>query len=288
MVSNPKYVPPSTLTTLPPTAQQAASTFTPPPAMDVAALESSHGSEGASDASPPPPIILVRFTPNNNACTQEKTNVIKLMYDHPWHSYMKILAETRKRWFQKWALHFRWDAEHDLTMRKIFDHRMGRRLQQMLDDALFVHWETNEGFWHRCLTNRANRASARSSKYTGSSATFMKTKVRLLKSLDREATLAETFKYTHTLKENKETFADQRSQDHYSQQGGENATDGSTASVVDLDVVWRETTSAQYKNRVYGIGSFFGSSLRTSTLRQSSSSTTSRVVESEEGVDLRL
>ncbi|RYR27617.1 hypothetical protein Ahy_B01g051630 [Arachis hypogaea] len=62
------------------------------------------------------------------------TNVIKLMYNHSWPSYMKIPAETRKRWFQKWALHFRWDAEHDLTIRKIFNYRMGRRLQQMLDD----------------------------------------------------------------------------------------------------------------------------------------------------------
>ncbi|KAL4293645.1 hypothetical protein AHAS_Ahas18G0148800 [Arachis hypogaea] len=91
-------------------------------------------------------------------------------------------------------LHFRWDAEHDLTIRKIFDHRMGRRLQQILDDvrqgrnhrttwlrpeikkALFVHWETDERFRHRCLTHRANRASARSFKYTGGSATFMKTR----------------------------------------------------------------------------------------------------------------
>ncbi|RYQ98650.1 hypothetical protein Ahy_B07g086416 isoform B [Arachis hypogaea] len=33
--------------------------------------------------------------------------------------------------------------------------------------ALYVHWETDEGFRHRCLTKRANIASARSSKYTG-------------------------------------------------------------------------------------------------------------------------
>ncbi|RYR44785.1 hypothetical protein Ahy_A08g041057 isoform B [Arachis hypogaea] len=72
-----------------------------------------------------------------------------------------------------------WDAEHDLTIRKIFHHKIGRRLQQMLDD---VHqerdhqtqWlrpdikkETDEKFRYRCLTNRANRASARSSECTG-------------------------------------------------------------------------------------------------------------------------
>ncbi|RYR27181.1 hypothetical protein Ahy_B02g061518 [Arachis hypogaea] len=68
---------------------------------------------------------------------------------------------------------------------------------------------------HSNLTKRANRVSTRSSKYTGDSATFMKTKARLSKSLDREATLAEKFKNTHTLKENKARFADQQSQDHY-------------------------------------------------------------------------
>ncbi|RYR59427.1 hypothetical protein Ahy_A05g025315 [Arachis hypogaea] len=75
-------------------------------------------------------------------------------------------------------LHFLWDVEHNITIRKIFDHRIGRRLQKMLDDvrqrrnhlttwlqpdikkALLVHWETDDGFMHRHLTNRANRTSA--------------------------------------------------------------------------------------------------------------------------------
>ncbi|RYR67434.1 hypothetical protein Ahy_A03g013785 [Arachis hypogaea] len=81
--------------------------------------------------------------------------------------------------------------------------------------VLYIHWETDKGFRHRRLTNRANMTSVRSSKYIGGSATFMKTKARLSKSLDRNAILAKTFKYTHTLKENKERFADQRSVDHY-------------------------------------------------------------------------
>ncbi|RYR57063.1 hypothetical protein Ahy_A05g022812 [Arachis hypogaea] len=80
---------------------------------------------------------------------------------------------------------------------------------------MYIHWETDEGFRHQCLTNRANRTLARSSKYTDGSATIMKTKARLSKSLDHNATLAETFKYTHTLKESKERFANQRSVDHY-------------------------------------------------------------------------
>ncbi|RYR05173.1 hypothetical protein Ahy_B06g085046 [Arachis hypogaea] len=122
--------------------------------------------------------------------------------------------------------------------------------------AQFVHWETNEGFRHRRLTNRPNRVSARSSKYTGGSATFMKTKARLSKSLNHEATLVETFKYTHTLKENKETFAKAVSRSlleaasQQSQQGGEEAADGSTTVFVDPDAVWRETASVPYRNYV--------------------------------------
>ncbi|RYR28361.1 hypothetical protein Ahy_B01g052470 [Arachis hypogaea] len=101
---------------------------------------------------------------------------------------------------------------------------MGWRLQQMLNDVRhgwdqrtrwiqpevkkgpFAHWENDAGFRHRRLTNRANKASERSSKYTGDSASFIKTKARLLKLLNRKATLVETFKYIHTLKENKARF----------------------------------------------------------------------------------
>ncbi|RYR07373.1 hypothetical protein Ahy_B05g074712 [Arachis hypogaea] len=79
-------------------------------------------------------------------------------------------------------------------------------------EAYFTH---DKGFKRRRLTNVANRVSPRSSKYTGGSATFMKIKSKLSKSLDCEATLAETFKYTHTLKANKERFADERSTAHY-------------------------------------------------------------------------
>ncbi|RYR43796.1 hypothetical protein Ahy_A08g040192 [Arachis hypogaea] len=72
-------------------------------------------------------------------------------------------------------------------------------LRPDIKKGLFVYWETHEGYRHWRLTNRANRASPRSSKYIGGSATFMNTKAMLSKSLDCEAMLAETFKYTHTL-----------------------------------------------------------------------------------------
>ncbi|RYR21075.1 hypothetical protein Ahy_B03g066321 [Arachis hypogaea] len=98
---------------------------------------------------------------------------------------------------------------------------------------LYVHWETNEGFRHRHLSNRDNRASTRSSKYTDGSATFMKTK-----------------------------------------------------AVVDLDMVWCETASKLYKNRVYGMGLFFADNLYTSSLRPSSAFATSWPIKPEDGVDL--
>ncbi|RYR04240.1 hypothetical protein Ahy_B06g083877 [Arachis hypogaea] len=109
--------------------------------MDAAAPESSHGSEAAADAPRPPTIVdfclwvVVRFLPNPNPCTQEITNVIKLTYDMPWPSYTKISTETRQCWFEKRTLYFISDAEHDLDIQKIFDYRVGRWLQQMLDDV---------------------------------------------------------------------------------------------------------------------------------------------------------
>ncbi|QHO11770.1 uncharacterized protein DS421_15g501080 [Arachis hypogaea] len=125
-------------------------------------------------------------------------------------------------------LKFIWDKEHDLMTRKIFDHWAGKPLQQMMSDicqrcnnlmiwirpdikkALETHFSIDEGFKLHRLTKVANRASPRSSSYTSGSATFMKTKSRLSKSLDRKSTLVETFKYTHTLKANKERFSDER------------------------------------------------------------------------------
>ncbi|QHN94124.1 uncharacterized protein LOC110264740 [Arachis ipaensis] len=113
----------------------------------------------------------------------------------------------------------------------------------------------------------------------------MKTKS---KSLDHDAMMSDTFKYTHTLKEKNERFAYQRVVDHYesytqrlkvatqqSQCTGDD-DNNSAASFVDPDMVWCEVASESYKNRVYGLGSFFTDNLRTSTLRQSSASATSR------------
>ncbi|QHO11673.1 uncharacterized protein DS421_15g500180 [Arachis hypogaea] len=151
--------------------------------------------------------------------------------------------------------------------------------------------------------NVANKALPRSSKYMGRSATFIKTKSRLIsslsKSLDREAILAETFKYTHTLKSNKERFTDKQSVAHYedytqrlevaiqqSQLASGNDEADSETSVVDPNRVWRETASEPQKNRRFGLGSFFAIGLRSSALTTSSASAISPV-DPQEFVDLR-
>ncbi|QHO32145.1 uncharacterized protein DS421_8g247370 [Arachis hypogaea] len=110
---------------------------------------------------------------------------------------------------------------------KIYDYQTAKRFQQRISDVrkgrdhlwswirlsikkkLETYFTLDEGFKYRHLTNVANRAFPKSSKHTGGSTTFIKTKSILSKSLDREATLAETIKYTHTLKANKEKFADE-------------------------------------------------------------------------------
>ncbi|RYR08559.1 hypothetical protein Ahy_B05g076292 [Arachis hypogaea] len=98
-------------------------------------------------------------------------------------------------------------------------------LRWEIKKALYVHWETDKEFRHRRLTKKANRASARSSKYTGGSATFIKTKVRL-----RVEAVT-----------------------HQSQQNSENAND-SAASVVDPDAIWRETLSGHTRTMYTGWG----------------------------------
>ncbi|QHO53717.1 uncharacterized protein DS421_2g50400 [Arachis hypogaea] len=129
--------------------------------------------------------FIDRFAPNNNACTRKISNVINSIYNNPWSSYTTIPIETRERWFQKWAEKFIWDREYDILIRKIYDHWIARRLQQMMQDIcegcdnltiwlhpnikkeLDVRFSTDEGFKHCHLTSRTNRASLRSSKYTG-------------------------------------------------------------------------------------------------------------------------
>ncbi|RYR20689.1 hypothetical protein Ahy_B03g065907 [Arachis hypogaea] len=97
--------------------------------------------------------------------------------------------------------------------------------------TLYIYWKTDERFRHCQATNRANRPSSNSSKYTRS-ATFMKTMANLSKSTNRNEF------YTQRL----DVVTQQ------SQQSGEDDNNSSTL-VVDPDLVWLEIASEPYKNR---------------------------------------
>ncbi|RYR54081.1 hypothetical protein Ahy_A06g029345 [Arachis hypogaea] len=183
------------------------------------------------------------------------------------------------------------------------DIRQGRNnltiwIHPSIKKDLEAHFKTDEGFKHCHLMNATNRALPRSSKYTDGSATFMKTKCELSKSLDREATLAETFKYTHTFKErftyeqsvaNYEDYTQRlEAASQQSQPPSGNDDPSSNTSVVDLDSVWRKTAFEPHKNCHFGLGSFFTSGLCTSALAASSASASATSpANPEEVVNLR-
>ncbi|RYR26862.1 hypothetical protein Ahy_B02g061171 [Arachis hypogaea] len=64
-------------------------------------------------------------------------------------------------------------------VRKGRDH-LTSWIHPVIKKELEAYFRYDEGFKRRRLTNVANRASPRLSKYTGWSATFMKTKSRLI------------------------------------------------------------------------------------------------------------
>ncbi|QHO19563.1 uncharacterized protein DS421_11g330070 [Arachis hypogaea] len=286
MVPNQNWVPPSA---------------TPPADVAMTSTELAVGdTSNAPEQDAPPPLLVIRmkiwpdgmqlFAPNTNACTQQ-------------------ISELK----------FIWDAEHNLMIRKIYDHGTAKCFQQVTSDVgqgkdhltswirpnikrnLETHFRDNKGFRYHRLTNIANRASPKSSRYTGGSVTFMKMKTRLFKSLDHEVTLAETFKYTHTLKANKERFANDRSAAHYeeyqlrlqavtqqSQLPSGAAEVGSETLVVDPNKIWCETAFEPHKNSRFELVSFFASGLRSSALVASAASfSATSPTDSQEVIDLR-
>ncbi|XP_025630197.1 uncharacterized protein [Arachis hypogaea] len=104
-----------TATTPHPTTEQPVATVMPPLATNAMAAESIHGSE-AADAPPPPFIVQLTIWPDGGTG----------------FTWFPGLRQTTIH------LHFIFDAEHDLNIRKIFDYIMGQGLQQMLEDVLEV------------------------------------------------------------------------------------------------------------------------------------------------------
>ncbi|MED6128113.1 hypothetical protein PIB30_094569 [Stylosanthes scabra] len=303
--------PPEDLTSPPPPTQQDMGSTQDPSEPTIS--ESSHGSQpdpaiqsNAKQRIAPDGmrVACYRFFPKHNNCTNEITSVIKA-----------IPAATRARMFDKWAENFTWEQKHDELVMAIFNTRASKRLSAMMEDvrdrkehltqwcrpelekALYHYWETDEKYLHRQATNKRNRASERCVIYTGGSATPMQTKAKMTKSLDRPVSMAEVFKQTHTLKANKEQFADKRSADIWDEftnnttVATQQAAESGTNAEVDPDLVWRQTVSEpSQKNCVFGIGGFLASTLRTSVFAPQSSSvslTSPAPAGPEEAVDLR-
>ncbi|MED6199538.1 hypothetical protein PIB30_076873 [Stylosanthes scabra] len=201
------------------------------------------------------------------------------MYDEAWPTWKAIPTATRARMFDKWAENFTWEQKHDELVKAIFNTRASKRLSGMIEDvrdrkehltqwcrlelkkALYHYWETDEKYLHRQATNKRNRASERCVIYTGGSATPMQTKAKM-------------DEFT-----NNTTVATQQ------------AAESGTNAEVDPDLVWRQTVSEpSQKNRVFGIGGFLTSILRTSVFALQSSSvslTSPAPAGPEEAVDLR-
>ncbi|MED6209740.1 hypothetical protein PIB30_057654 [Stylosanthes scabra] len=140
---------------------------------------------------PPPPVPptvlgghlhlhLLLFSSKNSPCTQEISNVIKLMYDQPWLKRKVIPLSTRHRMYKKWAEKFTWSKGHESTIKKNFDHRALKKFSGMMEDvrkrkeqvtqwcwselkkALYHFCETIERYKHTEATNKANRGLRKS------------------------------------------------------------------------------------------------------------------------------
>ncbi|MED6119672.1 hypothetical protein PIB30_013789 [Stylosanthes scabra] len=212
---------------------------------------------------------------------------------------VQLREESRK--YGRRAPHesFTWDKKHDKVIKEIFNTRASKRLSGMMEDVrqgkehltqwcrpelkkrLRHYWENDEKYLKKTATNKKNRASDKCVIYTGGSATPMQTKANM----------------THTLKANKEQFADKRSSDKWDEFtentaiATQQALESGTGAIVDPDLVWRQTVSEpSQKNRVFGIGGFLASTLRTSVFAPQASSvslTSPAPAGQEEAVDLR-
>ncbi|MED6124063.1 hypothetical protein PIB30_055476 [Stylosanthes scabra] len=177
------------------------------------------------------------------------SDVVKLMYDTPWLCYSKVPSEVKDRWFNKWMESFFFAEPVDpLLVRKTFDYRMGRILQQMLRKIRLGveentgwmtpafkrevrhNFATDEGFQRRSATNKVNRASAKGGAlHCGGSATIPSTQERM-------------GVYTEEL--------DTRTQ--ATQQSAHVGNDSNNPVLMDPNEVWRDVVGEPRKNHIYG------------------------------------
>ncbi|MED6206894.1 hypothetical protein PIB30_030895 [Stylosanthes scabra] len=156
-------------------------------------------------------------------------------------------------------------------------------MSETLRKQLLDRFANDPGFKKRQASSKANRASSKGGcLHTGGFATIPKTRAKMTRSLDRPATDAEVFRATHMRKRDR-SIVEKRADDlltefsanleQATQQAQEEGDE--SAATVDPDVVWRQTLSEPCKNRVYGAGGFFASSLRRSGYGGSSASASS-------------
>ncbi|MED6108171.1 hypothetical protein PIB30_020944 [Stylosanthes scabra] len=205
--------------------------------------------------------------------------------DSSGHELMRRLT-TRNPTLLGTSPHMVFHLHTELT--EILEETSEQRLWQLFpsggsgdDHNRVTAHETDEKYKHIEDRNKANRASERCAKYTGGSATPMQTKAKM----------------THTLNENKEKFADKRSTDIWDEYidntaiATQRAAESRTSTLVDPDEVWRQTVSEpDAKNRIYGVGGFLASTLKTSVFapQDTSGTVTSDVPSSKDDtVDLQ-
>ncbi|MED6204117.1 hypothetical protein PIB30_006184 [Stylosanthes scabra] len=212
------------------------------------------------------------FSPDCNMCTQAISDTIELMLNEAWINYSEIPEDVQSQWFDKWA-GFTWPEEEKKEIQKAFDYRARKRYQQIMRDLREEapsQQQEEPGFLQGWLPSHRG------------SATIPKTRARMTRSLDRSPTDVEVFRETHTRKRDR-YIVEKRAEDlltefsanldEATQQAQEEGDE--SAATVDPDIVWRQTLSEQYKNRVYGAGGFFASSLHRSGYAGSSASASS-------------
>nr|XP_025616869.1 uncharacterized protein LOC112709187 [Arachis hypogaea] len=226
--------------------------------------------------------------------SQKITEIIKKRYDKPYKKFGDVPLLTKKLWFKEWKSHFRIDDDDEEFFWKAFKYRTSKRFSQMMSDiregvdtthewlipaykkVLKKYWKMDEKWKNVRKKARENRASLLgSSVHCGGSIPLSSTIERMKKQLDRTPTCEEVFKETHTLKSDKSKWVDKRSQDTHEKfikklaevqaQHVEAQAQGMELPPIDEDMIWEEMCGGQKKNRVYGKGAFFSSSIKSRT-----------------------
>ncbi|XP_025674007.3 uncharacterized protein [Arachis hypogaea] len=262
---------------------------------------SSSTSPPSETASVPNSVTKERLVPDGKTSwlpfppgSQKITEIIKKRYDKPYKKFGDVPLPTKKLWFKEWKSHFLIDDDDDEFFWRTFKYRTSKRFSQMMSDiregvdtthewlipaykkVLERYWETDEKWKNIRKKARENRASLLGgSVHCGGSIPLSSTIERMKKQLGRTPTHEEVFKETHTLKSDKSKWVDKRSQDTHEKfikklaevqaQRAEAQAQGMELQPIDEDLIWEEVCGGQKKNRVYGKGSFFSSSIKSGT-----------------------